>query len=513
MTSSPSQREYVAPCPGCGAPVRFTSAQAGFAVCDFCRSTVARSGDVLQRVGSMAEVFEDYSPLALGASGMVQRNGKPEPFTLVGRAQYRSKAGSWSEWTAELGTGELGYLSEDNGRFVFTFDWTPPGWNVTAFVPREWRMGRELRAGQAGELRFTVTSVQNVQLVAAQGQLAQLPQPGRDFWLVELRSDQGQVLSADFSGKAPAFTLGAAVQLEALKMQGLRDTAALKKEEGRHFNCPHCAAVVPVRFDGTKAISCPSCGSLIDMSRGLGGELGFSEQRRRIKPAIALGKTGRLEGLEWQVVGFQRRSGRELGEEDDDETFEWDEYLLYNRKAGFTFIVDSEDGWSTARVIGGVPKVAKSGATATYMQRKYRRESTYMAETVYAEGEFYWPVFKGQKSSNVDYVNEGKQATLAQETAQRETTWTHGQRISAQTLAAAFGVDRLRDRSEAGLLSGSRFSLGTILLCLVILLMLLFVIRGCIARASCDPRVDPGCSYSRSSSGSYGGYTSGGSHK
>lgn len=513
MTSSPSQREYIAPCPGCGAPVRFTSAQAGFAVCEFCRSTVARSGDVLQRVGRMAEVFEDYSPLALGASGMVEHNGKPEPFTLVGRAQYKSKAGSWNEWTAELSTGELAYLSEDNGQFVFTFDWTPPGWNVTAFVPREWRMGRELRAGREGEQRFTVTSVQNAQLVAAQGQLAQLPQPGRDFWLVELRSDQDQVLSADFSGKTPVFTLGGPVPLDVLKMRGLRDTASLRKEEGRHFNCPSCAAVVPVRFDDTKSISCPSCGSLIDMSRGLGQELSFSEQRRKIKPAIALGKTGKLEGLEWQVVGFQRRSGRELGEEDDDETFEWDEYLLYNQKAGFTFIVDSEDGWSTARVIGGVPKVAKNGATATHLQRKYRRESAYMAETLYAEGEFYWPVFKGQKSSNVDYVDDGKQATLAQETAQRETTWTHGRRVSAQTLAAAFGVDRLKDRAEAGLLSGSRFSIGGILLCLVLLLFVLFAIRGCMARASCDPRIDPNCSYSRSSSGSYGGYTSGGSHK
>lgn len=63
MASSPSQRDYRAPCPGCGAPVHFASAQSSYAVCAFCRSTVLRQGDVLQRVGSMAEVFEDYSPL------------------------------------------------------------------------------------------------------------------------------------------------------------------------------------------------------------------------------------------------------------------------------------------------------------------------------------------------------------------------------------------------------------------------------------------------------------------
>lgn len=510
MASGPSQRDYSAPCPGCGAPVHFASAQSSFAVCEFCRSTVVREGEVLKRVGSMAEVFEDYSPLKLGASGMVGRNGKPQPFTLVGRAQYKSDAGNWSEWMAALSDGEIAYLSEDNGSFAFSFAWAPPGWNVSDFNPREWRMGRELKAG---DLSFTVTSVQNAQLLSAQGELTQLPALGKGFKLVELRNDKDQILSADFSGKAPVYTLGAPVKLEALQMQGLRDKAATKKEQGRHFNCPKCAAVVPVRFDTTKAMSCPSCGSLVDMSAGIGGELSYAEQRKKIKPQIPLGKNGRLDGLEWQVVGFQRRSGRELGEEDDDETFEWDEYLLYNQKAGFSFIVDSLDGWSTARVISGAAKLSKNGNTATYMQRKYSKESAYLATTLYAEGEFYWPVSKGQVTSNVDYVYGGKQASLALETANNESTWTHGQHVSAQTLAQSFGVDKLKDRSQVSPLSGSRFSIGSILFWLFVLLFTLPFLRACVSSPSCDPRTDPNCSYSRSSSGSYGGYTSGGSHK
>ena len=172
MASSPSQRDYSAPCPGCGAPVHFTSAQSSFAVCEFCRSTVVRDGETLKRIGSMAEVFEDYSPLKLGASGMVKRNGKPEPFTLVGRTQYKSGAGNWSEWVARLSNGDLAWLSEDSGSFVFSVPWQPPGWNVTTFNAREWRMGREMKAGADA---FTVTSIQDAQLLAAQGELAQLP--------------------------------------------------------------------------------------------------------------------------------------------------------------------------------------------------------------------------------------------------------------------------------------------------------------------------------------------------
>lgn len=490
--------------------MHFASAQSSFAVCEFCRSTVVRQGDVLRRVGSMAEVFEDYSPLQLGVLGMAPRHGAMVPFTVVGRLQYKSDAGAWTEWVAALSDGELAWLSEDNGQFVLSFTWQPPGWQVTEFKVREWRLGREL---QAGVDAFTVTSAQNAQLAAAQGELPRMPEPGVSFKLVELRDTQGRVLSVDFSGKAPQFSLGAPVVLESLQLQGLRDTVALRSEQGRHFNCPHCAAAVTVQFEATESLSCPSCGVLLDLSQGIGQQLQYAEQRRKVRPQIPLGRIGHLQGLDWQVVGFQRRSGRELGEEDDSETFEWDEYLLYNRKAGFSFLVDSVDGWSTARVVSGVPKLSKTGETATYLRQQYRKESAYLAKTLYAEGEFYWPVAQDQQTSNVDYVNVGKRASLAQETAQGETTWTHGQQVAVDMLAKAFAMDKLKDRSQAGLLSGSRFSWGTILFWLFLLLMVLPFLRACVSSPSCDPRTDPDCTYSRSSSGSYGGYTSGGSHK
>lgn len=509
MASSPSQRSYSAPCPGCGAPVHFASAQSSFAVCEFCRSTVVRQGDVLQRVGQMAEVFEDYSPLQLGASGMVQRHRAPEPFTVVGRLQYQSDAGSWTEWVIALSDGELAWLSEDNGQFILAYAWQPPGWQVTEFKAREWRLGRGV---QTGTDVFTVTSVQNAQLATARGELPQIPATGTSFKLVELRDEKGRVLTADFSGTPVQFSLGSPVTLDGLQMQGLRAPPA-KQEQGRHFNCPQCGAAVTVHLESTKAMSCPSCGSLVDMARGVGQELHASAQRRKVPLQIPLGRTGRFDGVEWQVVGFQRRSGRELGEEDASETFEWDEYLLYSAKAGFAFVVDSEDGWSMARVVSGVPKLSKSGGTATYLRQQYARESAYLAQTLYAEGEFYWPVAQGQHTSNVDYVNRGKRSSLAQETGQGETTWTHGQQVAVDALAQAFGVAKLKDRSQASPVSGSRFSLGTILFWLFLLMFLLPFLRACVSSPGCDPRTDPNCNYSRSSSGSYGGYTSGGSHK
>jgi len=50
MATEPTQRSYRAPCPGCGAPVEFRSAQSAFAVCPYCQSTVVRQGETLARV-------------------------------------------------------------------------------------------------------------------------------------------------------------------------------------------------------------------------------------------------------------------------------------------------------------------------------------------------------------------------------------------------------------------------------------------------------------------------------
>ena len=69
MQTEAAQRAYRAPCPGCGAPVEFKSAQSAFAVCPYCQSTVARQGETLSRIGKMAELFDDFSPLQLMAAG------------------------------------------------------------------------------------------------------------------------------------------------------------------------------------------------------------------------------------------------------------------------------------------------------------------------------------------------------------------------------------------------------------------------------------------------------------
>jgi len=494
MAENGTQRFYRAPCPGCGAPVEFKSAQSTHAVCPYCQSTVVRSGEVLARVGKMAEVFDDHSPLRLQASGRFEG----QAFTLIGRLQYRGEEGAWAEWIAFLQDGSTATLSEDNGAYVFT---------RPATLGREPPEAGRFRVGMTtavGGQPFSVAANMQARLVAAEGELPRLPPLGQPFQVVELRSSEGEVLSIDYGTQPPQVQRGRAVRIEDLQMQGLKEASA-KEERGRQFNCPRCGAPVRVQLDSTRSCTCPACSSLIDLSAGVGGELRHAAQREPVQPLIPLGSVGRFEGVPWQVVGFQHRIGREPG---DYEEFGWDEYLLYHATRGFLFLVDASDGWSLVRPATGAPQYRNGAQAAIYLGRTYRLQYSYTAETNYVAGEFYWPVVRGQKTHNSDFAAVDGKGILSREQARGEVTWSHGQRIDSSAVALAFrleGQAALFRRQDAGpVIGNARVGCGTIVLVAFVLLVLLVLMGNCSGSS--------GSGY-RSSGGSYGGYTSGGSHK
>jgi endogenous inhibitor of DNA gyrase (YacG/DUF329 family) len=495
------QRVYRAACPGCGAPVEFRSAQSTHAVCSFCRSTVVRDGDTLARVGKMSEVFEDYSPLQLMASGRWQGR----TFTLIGRLQYKGETGTWTEWSAVFDDGSGAVLAEDNGSYVFT---------LPAEIGRVVPPAADLRVGATTSVAgkpFSVASNVPVSLISAQGELPKLPPLGQPFAMVELRSPEGEVVSIDYGAQPPVVARGWAVQLEGLQMSGLRQDAA-KEERARQFSCPQCGAPVEVTLASTKSITGRSCHSIIDLSQGLGGELAHAAQDEPVQPLIALGSAGQLQGVQWQVVGFQHRMGHEPG--DNDESFGWHEYLLYNAKRGFNFLVDSEEGWSLVKPTTGAPALSANGKFATYLGENYTLQYSYEAETTYVAGEFYWPVERGQKTFNRDFAKGAN--LLSMEETPKEVTWSSGGKISSDTVASAFKIEdkkELLKRADAGPVSakggGAGIGCGSIVMLFIIILIVLLVVRACVE----DDGARSGYGGTRTGGGSFGGYSSGGGHK
>ena len=498
--ASAPQRRYSAPCPGCGAPVEFRSAQSTHAVCGYCQSTVVRNGDVLSRIGKMGELFDDHSPLQLFATGQYQKRN----FTLIGRLQYKTAEGTWAEWNAMFDDGTTGWLAEDNGAYVFT----QPSTQQQNMPPADrYVVGKQV--GVNGK-PFSVASNVSAALISAQGELPKLPPLGQAFQVVELRSASGEVISIDYTGTPPTVSQGTAVLLDDLSLKGLKGESS-KEEKGRQFNCPHCGAPVTVTLATSKSISCGSCNSVIDLSQGIGGELKSAIQDEPVQPLIPLGTLGQLQGVQWQVVGFQHRMGVAPG---DDEHFGWSEYLLYNQKRGFSFLVDSEEGWSLVRPTTGAPTMTSSSASsATYMGTNYALKYSYTAETNYVCGEFYWVVHRGQKTENKDFAN-GKRL-LSMEQSPTELVWSSGDQLASEVVAKAFkleGKEDLLKRDVAPFSAAKGIGIGTIIVVLVITLILLSLLSKC---SSCDPNVEncSSSSSSRSSGGSWGGFSGGGGHK
>ena len=326
-------------------------------------------------------------------------------------------------------------------------------------------------------------------MLAAVGELPHLPPTGQAFAMVELRSQAGTgsraddtVLSVDYGTQPPTVSVGRSVQLEDLQLTGLRDESA-SAEVGRQFACPQCGAPVDVKLASSKSITCAACHSLIDLTQGIGAELRHAVQDEPVQPLIPLGSIGQLQGVPWQVVGFQHRMGNNPTEPDGQ--FGWQEYLLYHRQRGFIFLVDSNDGWSVVKPTTGAPHIGPGGRSASYLGKVYPFKDSYAAATRYVVGEFYWQVSRGQQTVNRDFADGRHLLNMAQSAA--EVTWSVGSQIDSDAVAAAFKLDASKALLQRADATPFSFSAGSLKLGLIVLLVIVILLVLLFSRSSCDP--------------------------
>lgn len=478
MDSTTSQRRWSAACPNCGAQVEFASSASASAICSFCRSTLLREGEALRKIGQSAELFADHSPLQLQARG---RHAGAD-FTLVGRVQLRYEGGVWNEWHALFDGGKSGWLSEDNGAYVFSFE---APLNEAAPASHTLVVGaQQVLAGQA----WRVASLTLVTLGAAEGELPRPPLPkAGEFLLADLRNSQDEVGTLDYLSEPPQWSVGRAVRLADLAMTGLRDDSQAQLAS-HAMACPSCGAALEPKLGTTKSIVCGQCHAVVDISGGAGADLEHYAQANGMEPQIPLGRTGTLalqpngKPLYWQVVGYQERCDLPAPGDDDEQTF-WREYLLYNRMEGFAFLVDTEEGWSLVRPLTGVPKPA-GGSDVEWQGRRFKQRWQYAAKTTYVLGEFYWRVQREDRVQVGDYENpqELLSSERSQDAKTSEITWSLGRKLDAAEVVSGFrlapdqGAALARD---AGALSSGGGLVRTIVIVAVLIIILILLLRAC----------------------------------
>lgn len=430
-------------CPSCAAPLEFKAGSTIVLVCPFCRSAVARTDRGLNDLGKVAEIAESESPLKLGLKGSFKGNR----FELTGRAQYRHEAGGfWDEWYATFSNGWVGWLAEAQGRFYLTFyQPMPQGSSLPAFA--------DLNPGQTtvsvpGAGTLIVTEKGTATTVAAEGEIPYKFEPNERSNYADLSGRENAFGTIDYGMEPPWLFVGNQVTLADI---GLADARPAERKartvSTAGMGCPNCGGPLSLTVpDKAERVTCPNCDSLLDVNQGNLSYLHTLTPTEADKNfVLPIGAEGTFaEDTKFKIIGAVVRSVYIDGTH-----YYWHEYLLYNAKIGFRWLVHSDNHWNFVEPVNAADITAASGGTsltgaptsALFNGRSYKIFQDASARVEYVKGEFYWRVEQGETVRAIDYVSAPYM--LSQETTANEVNWSAGRYLTNAEVEKAFGVKDL----------------------------------------------------------------------
>ena len=418
-------------CPSCGAPVQFRSHAAVVAVCEFCQTTVMKDAGSVKDLGKMSSVLEDFTRIQIGTSGV--HGGRS--FNVVGRIQLRYSAGMWNEWFILYDDGATAWLGDSSGLYVITSERKIDG-AVPSFD--EIAPGRHY---QIGALRFTASEKRVADCIGGQGELPFRVGEGWQAKVADFR-DEANFITLDYSEGDPLLFIGQAVTLEDMQCQLLREDDQIKESTGKFrgkvdaLECPSCGTGIKYVPGLTSNLLCPSCHAQLDAAGPQAQILAQGEKVESVRLTIPLGSVADISSGQYTTIGAMVRV--------DEENTPWTEYLLYNPKAQFFWLIETNEGWSRTRVLSTWPQWASVDAdSATLDKQPYRKLYDYRATVRFAAGAFNWRVAAGDIVHVYEY--ESGQTRLAAELTAEELTWSRSTPVPFEQVRAWFGLDKSKD--------------------------------------------------------------------
>ncbi len=411
-------------CPSCGATVNFESSITVSAVCESCRSLIIRKDLNVETLGTVAMLPPDLSPLQIGTTGTLGGLG----FRLLGRLRWRWSGGAWTEWFAECADGRRAWIAESQGFFTFSAE-TP-----AEKLPPVGLMS----AGAApfiNNRQWTVVDVKETTLVGGEGGLPQMLPPGRPRTSADMAAPGGRFATVEEGPDGADYYEGCYARFEELHLANLRDVPGWtpgveltrNERDAQSFSCPNCGAPVTVRAAGlTMSAVCGSCGTVIDTSDERRRRLEDAAEKIRVhEPEIPLGRRGKLGGVEWEAVGFMRRTD---GEEP------WSEILLFNPWHGFDWLVTVRGHWTRVQRMLDEPD-------DRLLTNGFRAYAAYPAAVLGVLGEFYWQTSTAEKAYVKDWISPPAVISRERYPDLNEVTWSRGEYVPADEVKRAFGLE------------------------------------------------------------------------
>ncbi len=397
------------------------------AVCGYCNATLLKDADTVRYIGKMSTVLEDYSPIQINTSGSYGTM----KFTVVGRIQLRYEQGMWNEWYLLFDDGSNGWLGDSSGLYTITtvrettkalpsFDQVVPG-----------------RVYDMGGKRYMASEKRDARCIAGQGELPFKVEEGWEARVADFRLGPSFVTLDYSDGEQPVVYTGMAVTLADMQCQLLREDEQIKQAAGRYrgkldnLDCPQCGSTIKYIPGVTPNLVCPACAAQLDAAGPEATVLAAGASVQQMLTTLQLGAKANIQGSEYTIIGAMIRV--------DEEDTEWTEYLAYNTRNSFFWLVETDDGWYRADVQHHWPEWdSLEDSSAVLDKATYQKLYDYDAVVRWAAGAFNWRVAAGDVVHVYEF--EHGQATLAAELTPNELTWSRSTPVAWDQLKAWFGA-------------------------------------------------------------------------
>jgi hypothetical protein len=200
-------------CPNCGAPIQFQFSSAVQTTCPFCQSILVRDDVNLKRVGQVADLPPEVSPIQLLTEGIYGNKS----FRVVGRIIYQYDQGYWNEWHCVTHQGESIWLSDAMAEYAITSLVKPP-----SPLPAQ----ESLRPGKIltwNGTQYELTSVNRAHYLGVQGELPFEYWDKTDLIFADLKTVGSKFATIDYSEQPPLLFLGEYVEFDSLRLKNLRE--------------------------------------------------------------------------------------------------------------------------------------------------------------------------------------------------------------------------------------------------------------------------------------------------
>ena len=187
--------------------------------CEFCHSILVRTDLDLKKVGQVADLPQDSSPIHLGTEGQYQNR----PFVVVGRIIYEYEQGGWNEWHVVYNDGTSGWLADAQLEYDLSF-WTKPPKPLPPFE----KVHRDA-VFQWDKQQYRVTSVTRAHYKGVEGELPFEYWDKHDMIFADLRTTTGEFATIDYSENPPLLFMGRPVEFDDLHFKNLREFEGWKQ--------------------------------------------------------------------------------------------------------------------------------------------------------------------------------------------------------------------------------------------------------------------------------------------